>query len=171
MRKAGGDLLTTEVSADPARATAALAYTIGLEDPEVSFASLDPKDVRAELHAAWRSFFTALALDGPVVVVVEDIHWADPALLDLLEELADRVLGPVLFLAPSRPDLTATRPAWGGGRRNTSSVALDPLTSEEADELVSLLLSVDDLPPSVHDRILERVEGQPLLPRGDHPSA
>ncbi|MGE5226548.1 MAG: ATP-binding protein [Planctomycetaceae bacterium] len=162
VRKAGRDLLTTEVSADPARATAALAYTIGLEDPEVSFTSLDPKDVRAELHGAWRSFFTALALDGPVVVVVEDIHWADPALLDLLEELADRVPGPVLFLAPSRPDLTATRPTWGGGRRNTSSVALDPLTSEEADELVSLLLSVDDLPPSVHDRILERVEGNPF---------
>jgi class 3 adenylate cyclase/tetratricopeptide (TPR) repeat protein len=162
VRKAGRDLLTAEVSADPARATAALAYTIGLEDPGVSFADLDPKVVRAEVHAAWRSFFTALALDAPVVAIVEDIHWADPALLDLLEELADRVLGPVLLLAPSRPDLTATRPTWGGGRRNTSSVALDPLTAEEANELVSLLLSVDDLPPSVHDRILERVEGNPF---------
>jgi class 3 adenylate cyclase/tetratricopeptide (TPR) repeat protein len=162
LRKAGRELLTTETSADPQRATAALAYTIGLEDPEVPFADLDPKEVRAEVHAAWRSFFTALALDGPVVAIVEDIHWADPALLDLLEELADRVLGPVLFLAPSRPELTATRPTWGGGRRNTSAVALDPLTAEEANELVSLLLSVDDLPPSVHGRILERVEGNPF---------
>jgi len=163
VRKAGRDLLTLEVSADPARATAALAYTIGLQDPDVSFADLDPKDVRAEVHAAWRSFFTALGERGPVIVVVEDIHWADAALLDLLEDLTERVAGPVLFLCPSRPDLTATRPGWGGGRRNTSSVALDPLTAEESDELIRALLAVDDLPPSVHDRILERAEGNPFF--------
>jgi class 3 adenylate cyclase len=163
VRKSGRDLLTLDVSADPARATAALAYTIGLQDPDVSFSDLDPKDVRAEVHAAWRSFFTALGGNGPVVVVIEDIHWADPALLDLLEELTDRVAGPVLFLCPSRPDLTATRPGWGGGRRNTSSVALDPLTAEESDELIRALLAVDDLPPSVHDRILERAEGNPFF--------
>ncbi len=163
VRKAGRDLLTLEVSADPARATAALAYTIGLQDPDVSFADLDPKDVRAEVHAAWRSFFTALGERGPVIVVVEDIHWADPALLDLLEELTDRVAGPVVFLCPSRPDLTATRPGWGGGRRNTSSVALDPLTADESDALIRALLAVDDLPPSVHDRILERAEGNPFF--------
>jgi class 3 adenylate cyclase/tetratricopeptide (TPR) repeat protein len=163
VRKAGRDLLTLEVSADPARATAALAYTIGLQDPDISFANLDPKDVRTEVHAAWRSFFTALGGEEPVVVVIEDIHWADPALLDLLDELTDRVQGSVVFLCPSRPDLTATRPGWGGGRRNTSSVALDPLTAEESHELIRLLLAVDDLPPSVHDRILERAEGNPFF--------
>src|SRR4051812_5407551 len=163
VRKSGRDLLTLDVSAEPARATAALAYTIGLQDPDISFADLDPKDVRAEVHAAWRSFFTALGERGPVVVVVEDIHWADPALLDLLEELTDRVSGPVVFLCPSRPDLTATRPGWGGGRRNASSVALDPLTAEGSDELIRALLAVDDLPPSVHDRILERAEGNPFF--------
>src|SRR4051812_41720646 len=163
VRKSGRDLFTLKLSSDPARATAALAYTIGLEDPDVSFVDLDPKDVRAEVHAAWRSFFTALGERRPVIVVVEDIHWADPALLDLLEELTDRVAGPVVFLCPSRPDLSATRPGWGGGRRNTSSVALDPLTAEESDELIRALLAVDDLPPSVHDRILERAEGNPFF--------
>ena len=68
-----------------------------------------------------------------------------------------------MFLCPSRPDLMATRPGWGGGRRNTSSVALDPLTAEESHELIRLLLAVDDLPPSVHDRILERAEGNPFF--------
>jgi class 3 adenylate cyclase/tetratricopeptide (TPR) repeat protein len=163
VRKSGRDLFTLDLSPDPARATAALAYTIGLQDPDISFADLDPKDVRAEVHAAWRSFFTALGERGPVIVVVEDIHWADAALLDLLEELTDRVAGSVLFLCPSRPDLTATRPGWGGGRRNTSSVALDPLTAEESDALIRALLAVDDLPPSVHDRILERAEGNPFF--------
>jgi class 3 adenylate cyclase len=163
VRKAGRELFTEEVSTDPARATAALAYTVGLEDPDISFARAAPREVRDELHGAWRSFFTALSLTRPITVIVEDIHWADPALLDLLDELEDQVAGPVLFLCPSRPDLTATRPSWGGGRRNMSSIGLDPLTNDQADRLVHLLLTVDDLPASVRDRILERAEGNPFF--------
>ena len=162
VRKTGRDLLTQEIAADPTRATAALAYTVGLDDPEVSFEGADLREVREELHRAWTSFFTALALAGPVVVVIEDIHWADPSLLDLLSELAERVEGPVTFLCPSRPDLTATRPDWGGGRRNMSSIALDPLSAADAEHLVRLLLTVDDLPPSILARILERAEGNPF---------
>src|SRR5436309_770727 len=139
------------------------APMVGRKDPEVSFADAGPREVRDELHAAWRSFFTALSLSGPVTVVIEDIHWADPVLLDLLDELAEQVEGPVLFLCPSRPDLTAKRPSWGGGRRNMSSLALDPLSSDEAERLVRLLLTVDDLPSSVHGRILERAEGNPFF--------
>jgi class 3 adenylate cyclase len=163
VRKAGGDLLTEDVSPDPARATAALAYTVGLVDPDLSFAHASPREIRDELHAAWRSFFTALALAEPIVVVIEDIHWADPVLLDLLDELAEQVAGPALFVCPSRPDLTATHPSWGGGRRNMSSVALDPLTADEADRLVRSLLTVDDLPADVRERILQRAEGNPFF--------
>jgi tetratricopeptide (TPR) repeat protein len=162
VRKIGRELLTADVAADPVRATAALAYTVGLEDPDTPFAGADPRDVRDELHAAWRSFFTALAASGPLITVVEDIHWADPVLLDLLEELAERVDGPAMFLCPSRPDLGARRPGWGGGRRNASSVALDPLSSEQAETLVRLLLTVDDLPVTVRARILEQAEGNPF---------
>jgi class 3 adenylate cyclase len=163
IRAAGASLLTPEVSTDATRTIAALAYTVGVEDPAVPFATFEPRHVRAETHSAWRSFFSALALAGPVVVVVEDIHWADPALLDLLEELAERAKGGVLFVCPSRPELTARRPSWGGGRRNYSSVSLEPLTPEEADRLVTLLLSVEDLPATVHERILERAEGNPFF--------
>jgi class 3 adenylate cyclase/tetratricopeptide (TPR) repeat protein len=154
VRKVGRELLSADISPDPARAAAALAYTVGLEDPEISFVGVDPKEVRAEVHEAWRLFFSALALDGPVIVVVEDIHWADPVLLDLLEELSSRAQGPILFVCPSRPELTSTRPGWGGGGRNASAVVLDPL--------VRSLLTVDDLPPSVHATILERAEGNPF---------
>src|SRR5262249_48737459 len=163
VRKAGRELLTSEVSTDPERATAALAYTVGLEDPDISFANASPREIHDELHAAWRSFFTGLAADDPIVVVIEDIHWADPVLLELLDELADRIAGPALFVCPSRPDLTATHPTWGGGRRNMSSVALDPLTAEEADRLVRSLLTVDDLPADVRERILRRAEGNPFF--------
>jgi class 3 adenylate cyclase/tetratricopeptide (TPR) repeat protein len=163
IRKAGRELLTADVTSDPGRVTAALAFTVNVADPEFDFGSMEPREVRQEVHAGWRSFFSALAAETPLVVIVEDIHWADPALLDLLDESSERVVGPVLFVCPSRPDLAATRPTWGGGRRNHSSIALDPLTPEQADRLVHELLTIDDLPPSVHARILERAEGNPFF--------
>ncbi len=163
VRKLGHDLLTAEVTADPALATAALAYTIGLPDLDSSLESMDPNQVRDEVDAAWRSFFTALAVSAPAVVVIEDIHWAEPVLLDLLDTLAERVEGPVLFLCPSRPDLTSRRPTWGGGRRSMSAIALDPLTADQSQHLIELLLTVDDLPPSVHATMVERAEGNPFF--------
>jgi len=98
-----------------------------------------------------------------VIAVIEDIHWADPAMLDLLDEIAERAEGPTLFLCPSRTTLLDHRPTWGGGRRNVSSIALEPLSDEDADRLVSLLLAIDDLPPSTHRLILERAEGNPFF--------
>jgi class 3 adenylate cyclase len=162
IQKLGKELFTEAVTSSPERATAALAYTVGVEDPAVSFRESSPRHVRAETHAAWRAFFSSLSAARPVVAVIEDIHWADPALLDMLEDLADRVEGPVLFVCPSRPELTARRPGWGGGRRNVSSMSLEPLTLADADQLIALLLAVEELPTSVHDRILERAEGNPF---------
>ena len=141
---------------------AALAYTLGVEDPAAPMPT-DPRRVRADMHAAWRGFFTSLARTTPVVVVVEDIHWADASLLDLLEDVAARSEGAVLFVCPSRPELADRRPTWGGGRRNATNVGLDPLSSEDADELIGLLLSVEDLPARTHRRILERAEGNPFF--------
>ncbi len=163
VRALGADLITTEVATNPTKATAALAFSVGLEDPAFSFRDAEPREVRLKMHSAWRSLFSALAARTPVVAVIEDIHWADPALLDLLDELAERVIGPVLFVCPARPELTERRPDWGGGRRNVSSISLEPLTSEQSDRLIGFLLAVDDLPSSVHDQILERAEGNPFF--------
>ena len=156
-------VLIKEICDDPDRATAALCFTVGLEHPASSLAALEPRQVRLEVHQAWRSYFSALARTGPVVVVIEDIHWADPAMLDLLEELAERMEGPVLFLCPARPELTARRPGWGGGRLNFSAVALDPLSGEEAERLVGFLVASVELPESVRSRILERAGGNPFF--------
>jgi class 3 adenylate cyclase/tetratricopeptide (TPR) repeat protein len=163
IQKVGRDLITSDLSPDPERAIAALAYTLGVSEPGFDFSELAPRQVRLETHGAWRSFFSALARRSPVIVVVEDIHWADPALLDLLEETADRVEGPVLFVCPARPELTDRRPEWGGGKRNYSSIFLDPLTSDDSERLVGLLLAVEDLPASLRRRILERAEGNPFF--------
>ena len=163
VRTLGTDLITAEVATNPTKATAAIAFSVGLEDPAFSFRDAEPREVRLKMHSAWRSLFSALAARSPVVAVIEDIHWADPALLDLLEELAERVVGPVLFVCPARPELTERRSDWGGGHRNVSSISLEPLSADESDRLIGFLLAVDDLPSVVHDRILERAEGNPFF--------
>ncbi len=161
--KVSDDVLTDDVTSDRARTTAALAYTVGVEDPSFRFGDMDPRDVRVEIHAAWRSFFSALGAAAPTIAIVEDIHWADAALLDLLDELAESVTGSVVFLCPARPELTSRRPEWGGGRRNFSSISLDPLGRDEAEHLIRALLAIDDLPDGVRSRILERGEGNPFF--------
>ena len=148
---------------DPPRAAAALAFTFGLEDPRFGFADFPPRQVRLETHDAWRAFFTGMAAGDPVVAVIEDIHWADDALLELLEELADRVAGPLLFLCPARPDLAQRRPGWGGGKRNFSAIFLEPLTHDDAAQLVEFLLAVEELPSATREAMLERADGNPFF--------
>src|SRR5262249_30882195 len=137
IRSAVAELLAdTPVAADPADTAASLAYALGLTDPDRPLPTSDPLLVRRRLHAAWRTFFSAAAARGPVLVVIEDIHWADDALLDLLEEMEERAEGSVVIVCTSRPDLVAERPTWGGGRRNAVSVALDRLDDAQAETLV-----------------------------------
>lgn len=159
----GNEVLTDDLTSDPESATAALAYTVGLEDPKYRVVDRDPREVRSSIEAAWRVFFTALALDDPVVVVIEDIHWADQALLDLLEHLVERVRGGLMFVCPARPSLIERRQGWGGGQRNMSSLSLEPLSREEASDLVESLLKVSDLPTRVIDLILKTADGNPFF--------
>jgi class 3 adenylate cyclase len=147
----------------PARSAAVLAFTFGLEDPRFGLADLPPRQVRLETHEAWRAFFTGLTAARPAIVVVEDIHWADDPLLDLLEELAERVAGPLLFVCPSRPDLAQRRTGWGGGKRNFSSIFLEPLSHDDAAALVEVLLAVEELSDETRDAILARADGNPLF--------
>ena len=156
-------LISTELATDPSRTTALLGFTVGIAVPGHDFSRMDPEQLRIGVVEAWRIFFSALATEGPVIAVVEDIHWADTALLDVLDDLGARVQGSVLFLCPARPDLTDRRPAWGGGRRSFSAVFLDPLEPEDTSRLVSLLLEVADLPPDLHARIVDRTGGNPFF--------
>jgi class 3 adenylate cyclase len=159
----GNQLLSDAEAVDPEETTATLAYTVGLEDRKYRVRERDPREARSVINNAWRLFFSALSLHAPVVVVIEDIHWADHALLDLLEFLAERVAGPVMFLCPARPVLAERRPGWSGGRRNMTSISLDPLSPEESESLVEALLAVDYLPASVTSQILERAGGNPFF--------
>ena len=106
----------------------------------------------------------ALAQQQPLIIVIDDLQWADEALLDLLEYLADRVANvPILFLALARPDFLERRRDWGGGKRNFTTIGLEALSREETGELVTELLNTVELPEALSHTILSRAEGNPFF--------
>jgi class 3 adenylate cyclase/tetratricopeptide (TPR) repeat protein len=116
-----------------------------------------------ESFTAWRRFLEGLATSGPAVLVVEDLHWADPALLAFLEHLADWAEGvPLFVLCTARPELFEQHPTWGAGLRNATPINLAPLTDEETAQLVSALLERAVLPADTQQALLERAGGNPL---------
>jgi class 3 adenylate cyclase/tetratricopeptide (TPR) repeat protein len=118
---------------------------------------------QAELFSAWSRFLEALAARNPLILVVEDLHWADEAMLDFLEHLTDwAVSSPILVVTTARPELYSVRSTWGGGKRNAAAVSLSPLDSEHAAVLLGALLETTVLDASVQQAILERSEGNPL---------
>ena len=116
---------------------------------------------REDLFDAWRRFLERMAARYPLVLALEDLHWADAGLLDFVDHLADWATGPILILTLARPELLETRPGWGGGKRNYAAIYLDPLSETECEAMVEDLLS-SDLPESVKRLVAERSEGNPL---------
>ena len=114
-----------------------------------------------QLFAAWRTFFERLALTAPVVMVFEDLHWADTGTLDFIDHLLDWSRGlPIYVVTLARPDLLERRPGWGGGRRNFFAMSLDPLSEAAMRELLAGL--VPGLPESAVRAIVARADGMPL---------
>jgi class 3 adenylate cyclase len=120
-------------------------------------------DRRGEAFAAWRRFFEALGEDRPLVLVFEDLHWADDGLLDFVDHLVDWLTDvPVLVVGTARPELLSRRPAWGGGKANGTTISLAPLTDEETAQLVHVLFDRSVLPADVQSALLDRAGGNPL---------
>ncbi len=118
---------------------------------------------RDEAFAAWRRFFEALAEQYPLVLVFEDVQWADDGLLDFIEHLVDWVRGvPLLILCTARLELLERRPAWGGGKVNAATVALAPLSDDETAALISALSERPLLPAETQTALLVRAGGNPL---------
>ena len=92
---------------------------------------------REESFRAWQRFIESIAGRGPLVLLFEDLHWADDALLEFVERLVDWSSGlPILVLCTGRPELYESHPAWGGGKRNSTTAALSPLSQEDTARLV-----------------------------------
>ena len=126
----------------------------GLEAPEAT---------RQENFAAWRAFVELLAESRPSVLVFEDLHWGDDALLAFLEYLADYAEGvPLLLVATARPELFERAPAWAASARNATRINLSPLSEAETARLISSLLKQAVLPAEVQRAILDRSGGNPL---------
>jgi class 3 adenylate cyclase/tetratricopeptide (TPR) repeat protein len=117
-----------------------------------------------ETHWAIRRFLEARARERPLVVVFDDIHWAESALLDLIEHIADLSRdAPLLLLSMARGELLDLRPAWGGGKLNATTVSLESLADEECELLIANLLGSAGLPRDVAERITGAAEGNPLF--------
>jgi class 3 adenylate cyclase/tetratricopeptide (TPR) repeat protein len=172
MVKAQAGILETDADDD---VEAKLARTVAQlidEDADWVLSRLRPLVGRAgnaaassqeEAFAAWRRFFEALAEEHAVVLVFEDIQWADDGLLDFVEHLVDWVRDvPMLILCTARLDLLERRPAWGGGKLNAANVAVAPLSDEETAKLISALSERALLEAELQSALLDRAGGNPL---------
>ena len=120
-------------------------------------------DRQAEAFAAWRRFFEALAERSPLVLVFEDLHWADDSLLDFIDHLVDWAGNvPMLVVCSARPELLTRRPGWGGGKPNAATISLSPLSDDDTARLVHALLERSVLPADLQATLIERAGGNPL---------
>jgi tetratricopeptide (TPR) repeat protein len=139
---------------DAARLAELVLTTLGVEREGVS--------ERESIFLAWRLLVAVCAQQAPHIVVFEDLHWASDSLLDLVEQLMHPgTQAPLLLIVLSRPELLDRRPLWGGGRRNFTALALDPLTEAQARELVERLTA--GLHQGIRERIVERCGGNPFF--------
>jgi class 3 adenylate cyclase/tetratricopeptide (TPR) repeat protein len=156
----------------PAQAAAKLERALAEDDPERTWllarlaplvgAPAEPAG-QEESFAAWRRFCEGLAAERTTVLVYEDLHWADPALLAFLEHLADWAEGvPLLLLCTARPELYERHPTFGANARNAQRINLAPLSDAETARLVSALLERAVLPAETQRALLERAGGNPL---------
>ena len=120
-------------------------------------------DHRDEAFAAWRRYLEAIADERPLVLVFEDLHWADDALLDFVDYLVDRASGvPLLVLCTARPELLTRRSGWGGGKVNSSTILLSPLSEEQTATLLHALLGRSAIDADLQERLLTHAGGNPL---------
>ena len=114
-----------------------------------------------EIAWAFRKALEAVAADGPLLCVFDDLHWGEETLFDLVEHVADLSRdAPILLLCMGRPDLLDRFPAWGGGKVNSTTVLLEPLGEDETDRLLESLADLDE---PVRARVREASEGNPLF--------
>jgi class 3 adenylate cyclase/predicted ATPase len=156
----------------PEQAASKLERALPADDPDRAWllARLAPlvgaggePAAQEESFTAWRRFLGSWAAERETVLVFEDLHWADAALLSFLEHLADWSEGmPLLLLCTARPELYERHASWAAGLRNATTINLAPLSDDETARLFSSLLERAVLPVETQQALLERAGGNPL---------
>jgi class 3 adenylate cyclase len=142
---------------DAARLADLVLATLGIEHD-----GHDGHSDRASIFGAWRLLVEAAARTAPRIILFEDLHWASESLLDLVEHIVSpRTQAAVLLVALSRPELLDRRPSWGGGQRNFTALALEPLRDKQTRELVGHL--TEGMHEAVRLRVAERSGGNPFF--------
>jgi class 3 adenylate cyclase len=146
----------TDLAPQESWLVARLAPLVGLQASGTS---------QEELFTAWRRFLETLAMTSPLILVFEDLHWADPAMLDFLTHLLEWVVGfPLVIIATTRPELYDTAEHWGSGHRNSTTLTLLPLSDAENAQVVTSLLGTAVLPADLHAALLAKAAGTRCTP-------
>ena len=154
------ELAPGEDEAGAARTASQVARLLGVEG---AGENAEGTDVRDRIFAAVRLLLELMSSRRPLVIAVEDIHWADEGMLDLIEHLAGWAQGPLLIVCLARDELLERRPTWGGGRLNATTISLDPLSDEEVADLVQALLAVSEEGTARAEEVALRSGGNPLF--------
>ena len=116
-----------------------------------------------EVAAAAAQVLQAAAAERPLVLAIEDLHWSEPALRDLLSAIVDGIDAPLVLLCTTRPELFDIDPSWGGGRGNSATIRLAPLSDEETSALVEAMLATTIRSDAERERVLRNIGGNPLF--------
>jgi class 3 adenylate cyclase len=167
------DILDKEGSMDAETSSAAIAALLPHEERADLIADLISEalglsgtNVAGSEQTFWavRRLFECIAQARPLVVVFDDLQWAEPTFIDLVDYVADHTRdAPVLLLCVARPELFDSRPDWGGGKRHAAATSLDPLRDDDTRRLIANLLGGDSLPDPVQKRIADLTEGNALF--------
>ncbi|HKW71850.1 MAG TPA: adenylate/guanylate cyclase domain-containing protein [Candidatus Dormibacteraeota bacterium] len=151
---------------DPQRPAiyARLAVMLGLETAGSVMGDTPTESVDGEIAWATRIYMESVARATPLIVVIDDIQWAEPPVLRLIEQLAERAPEvAMLLVCVARPEFLERNSAWSAGMPNATTITLDPLNPTETSTLVSRLLEVDALPDELRRQIIDRSSGTPLF--------
>src|SRR5256712_1902305 len=143
---------------------ARIALLLGLEPAAAVLPNVSAERIAVELSWGIRQYLEAIAARETLVVVIDDLQWAVPAVLEVLGQVAERSSTvPVLLICLARPELLERSPSWAASRSNASVVHLEPLDERATRSLLSGLLATADVPPPVASLIAERSAGNPLF--------
>jgi tetratricopeptide (TPR) repeat protein len=157
-----GELLSDDPQRPAIRAR--LAAMLGFEVPESVMPDTPAERVERELAWGIRRYLEALAKAAPLIVVVDDLQWAEPPVVAMIDQLVERVAdAPMLVICIARPEFLEQRRDWSSGKANSTTITLDPLSPHDTGTLISRLLEIEALPADLRAQIIERSAGTPLF--------